>query len=96
MMYRLFLAIPEKVILDEDVESLIAPGSEGYLEILTSHAPILTTLKEGKLTVTDKEKKKRMWWVSGGVLEVFHNKATLLADAVEPYSEHPAKHFGLL
>lgn len=95
-MYRLFLAIPEQVILDDDVESLIAPGSEGYLEVLTNHAPLLTTLQEGKITVTDKDKKKRLWWVSGGVLEVFHNKVTLLADTVEPYTEHPHKHYGLL
>jgi F-type H+-transporting ATPase subunit epsilon len=86
-MYHLFLATPEKVIFDDKVISLIAPGGDGYLEILTNHASILTTLTAGKLEVTDKDKKKWIWAVSGGFLEVIHNQAVLLADAIELPSE---------
>ena len=34
-----------------DIESLIAPGEEGYLGVLANHAPLLTPLREGDLTV---------------------------------------------
>lgn len=86
-MYHLFLATPEKVVFDDFIHSLMAPGKLGYLEILTDHAAIITTLSIGKLTVIDKDKKKWVWAISGGYLEVSHNKAKLLADAVELAAE---------
>ena len=42
-MYHLFMATPEKVVFDGQVESLVAPGKLGYLEILTNHAAIITS-----------------------------------------------------
>jgi F-type H+-transporting ATPase subunit epsilon len=82
-MYHLSLMTPEKVIFEGQVYSLIAPGKVGYLEVLTNHAPIMTSLKPGKLVITDENKKKWMGAVSGGFLEVSHNNATLLVDAFE-------------
>lgn len=86
-MYHLSIVTPEKVVFEEHVISLIAPGTIGYLEILTDHAPIITSLQPGKLIVTDENKEKLVYAVSGGFLEVSSNKATLLADAVEPAAE---------
>lgn len=86
-MFRLFLATPERLVFDDDVLSVNAPGTVGYFEILTNHAPIISTLKPGKLVVKDKNQKKWVWALSGGYLEMSHNHATLLADAVELVSE---------
>lgn len=86
-MYELFIATPEKVIFNAAVSSLIAPGTLGYLEILTDHAPIISTLTVGRLSVTEASGNKLVWALSGGVLEVFHNSASLLADAVELSTE---------
>jgi F-type H+-transporting ATPase subunit epsilon len=85
--YHLFLATLEKVFFDDDVEYLIAPGSLGYFGVLINHAPIISTLRPGKLTITDKNKKKRTFAISGGFFEMSNNKATLLADAIEEPSE---------
>jgi F-type H+-transporting ATPase subunit epsilon len=86
-MYHLFIATPEKVAFDDDVESTIAPGAAGYLEILTGHAPIVCALTAGKVTIKDTKGKKSVWAISGGYLESSENKATILADTIEPASE---------
>lgn len=82
-MVHLFLATPEKVVFDGEVVSLVAPGTVGYFEILKNHAPLVSTLKPGKLTVTDQNGNKIFWALSEGYFEIYKNKAILLADALE-------------
>jgi F-type H+-transporting ATPase subunit epsilon len=86
-MYTLTIVTPERVVFEDKVSSLVAPGSEGYLGVLTDHAPLITALVPGKLTVKDKEGKEQIFSVSGGFLEVSNNIATILADAVETPAE---------
>lgn len=86
-MYRLFIVTPEKVVFDSHVSSIIAPGSTGYLEILTNHAPLITILKTGNFVITDENKKKVTYTITEGYLEVLHNQVTVLADAIELATE---------
>ncbi len=86
-MFKLSVVTPEKVVFEQDVRSIIAPGSEGYLGILTDHAPLITALRAGELTVSDSEGTRREYAVSGGFLEVSGNVATVLADAIETPAE---------
>ena len=86
-MFNLSIVTPEKIFYEDKVESLIAPGSLGYLGILTNHAPLLTGLVPGKITTKDQENKKQFLATSGGFLEVLKNQVTILADAVEFASE---------
>jgi len=82
-MFKLSIVSPEKVLYEDMVESLIVPGSAGYLGILSNHAPLITSLKAGKVEIRDAHKKGRIAALSGGFLEVSNNTATILADAVE-------------
>jgi F-type H+-transporting ATPase subunit epsilon len=83
-LFKLSVVTPEKPLIDQEARSIIAPGSEGYLGILTDHAPLITALIPGKLTVTDPSNKELFYALSGGFLEVSHNLVTILADAIEP------------
>jgi F-type H+-transporting ATPase subunit epsilon len=65
------------------VHSLVAPGLEGYLGVLAHHAPLITPLAPGRLTIQDPAGARRHFYVSGGFLEVSHNHAIVLADALE-------------
>lgn len=86
-MFHLSVVTSEKIILDCKVNSLTAPGAEGYLQILKDHAPIVTLLRPGRLEVVTEENKVLVFAISGGFLEVSSNNATLLADAIEKPEE---------
>ena len=93
--FQLSIVTPEKKIFDQQILSLIAPGSEGYLGILAHHAPLMTSLIPGKLMVKvhpeavigDKQNIESIYAISGGFIEVAGNKATILADAIERVEE---------
>lgn len=83
-MFLLTIVTSEKIFYEEEVSSLIAPGIEGYLGVLTDHAPLITSLVPGKLTMKkDSKDSEVILAVSGGFLEVLKNKVVILADAVE-------------
>ena len=83
---RLEIVTAERVVYSEDVSILVAPGSDGELGILPSHAPLLTTLDPGEIRVT-KDGEETHMAVSGGFLEVIGNRVTILADTAEHAEE---------
>ena len=83
-MFKLSIVTPEKTILEADCTSLVLPGSDGYLGVLTDHAPLITALKPGELKVVGVESdEERHFAITGGFFEVSNNHATVLADAIE-------------
>jgi len=86
-MFKLSIVTPERVFYEADVRSLIVPGTDGYLGVLTSHAPLITALQPGKIEFVDAEGAIHIMAVTSGFLEVSRNVATLLADAAEDVSE---------
>jgi F-type H+-transporting ATPase subunit epsilon len=86
-MFDLSVVTPDKIIFEDQVLSITVPGAAGYLGILSNHAPVITSLQPGLLTVTEKNGNTLFYAVSGGFMEVSFNQATLLADAVEPAGE---------
>jgi F-type H+-transporting ATPase subunit epsilon len=83
-MFLLSIVTPEKIFYEEEVSSLIAPGIEGYLGVLTDHAPLITALVPGKLSLKkDLKDSEVVLAISGGFLEVLKNKVVILADALE-------------
>ena len=81
--FQLSIATPEETIFDEMVESIIVPGVKGYLGVMANHAPLITPLQPGKITIHLPGGTDLLLAVSGGFLEVAHNRATILADAAE-------------
>lgn len=51
------LVSPEKLLFSGEVESVVAPGAEGEFTVLKDHAPVMTTLKSGVVTVADETGK---------------------------------------
>jgi len=82
-MFKLSIVSPERTLFEDDIKSLVIPGGEGYLGVLSNHAPLISTLQVGKVTIIDKDEKQFNLATSGGFIEVSNNKATILADTVE-------------
>ena len=70
------------LLFEGNVESLVAPGTEGYLGVLAHHAPLLTGLQSGTLTYRSPQGETTEKNLSGGFLEVSNNEAVILADDV--------------
>jgi F-type H+-transporting ATPase subunit epsilon len=76
----------ERELYNGEADMVSAPGAEGRLGILPSHAPLLTFLKPGELRIVLHEAEEPLF-VSGGFLEVFNNTVTVLADSAEHAEE---------
>jgi F-type H+-transporting ATPase subunit epsilon len=85
--FHLSIVTPEETVFDEQVVSLIVPGAKGYLGVLAHHAPLITPLQPGKITITLEGNTELILAVAGGFLEVANNQATILADAAEQASD---------
>ncbi len=82
-MFKLSVVSPERVLYEQEVHGIVVPGSEGYLGVLSNHAPLISSLVPGKITITENDEKQRIAAVSGGFIEVSDNVATILAETVE-------------
>jgi F-type H+-transporting ATPase subunit epsilon len=85
--FHLSIVTPEETVFDETVTSIIVPGAKGYLGILAHHAPLISPLIPGKLTVIMPDERELIMAISGGFVEVANNQATILADATEEIDE---------
>jgi F-type H+-transporting ATPase subunit epsilon len=70
----------EGAIFTGDAEMVFAPAKAGEIGIAPRHAPLLTTLKPGSVRVQTAEGEK-LFYVTGGILEVQPHLITVLADS---------------
>ena len=77
----------ERQVFSDEVDMVVAPGIDGQLGILPRHAPLMTMLKPGELTVRKAGEEDMYVAVSGGFMEVLGNRVSILADACERSDE---------
>jgi len=85
MAEKLFLEVvtPQKLIVSEEAEIVVAPGSEGEFGVLKGHTTFLTSLKLGTLRYKDVNGKERVLFTNCGFAEVLPDKVTILAESAE-------------
>lgn len=81
-MFPLSILTTEKKIFEGMVDSIYAPGLEGYLQILSHHAPIITLLKPGNLVIRSTDGKETHYTLSSGLLEMSNNRAVIFAEGI--------------
>lgn len=80
---KLEIVTPEKSVVNEEAQIVMAPGSLGEFGVLSGHTPFMTSLKIGAVRYVDKAGKERFVFVSGGFAEALPNRVTILAESAE-------------
>ncbi|MBO0939434.1 ATP synthase F1 subunit epsilon [Fibrella sp. HMF5335] len=78
---QLDIITPDRKVFSGEASSVTFPGSEGQFQVLNDHAPLVSTLARGPVTVVTAT-GQQMFTVDGGVVEVLRNKVLVLAEAV--------------
>ena len=79
----MFLEIytPDQKVFEGEVESAKFPGSKGEFQVLNNHASLISSLTKGKIEYLSKQGLDEVM-IDGGVVEVLHNKITVLAESI--------------
>jgi F-type H+-transporting ATPase subunit epsilon len=80
--FLLEVVTPEKLLLSQQVDEVIAPGSEGEFGVLPGHCHFLSTLKIGELRYRVDQETNSMA-VLWGFAEVTPTKVTIMAEVAE-------------
>ncbi|MGD9651241.1 MAG: ATP synthase F1 subunit epsilon [Candidatus Dadabacteria bacterium] len=78
---QLQVITPSRVIVDEIVDEVVAPGVLGEFGILPGHVPFITLLAEGEIKYKRGSSEQKLS-VEGGLAEVRDDKVTILTDRV--------------
>lgn len=84
---KIEIVSPERLVLSEVVTSVTVPGTEGYFTVMADHAPFMTTLRLGFITVTGIDGKAHVYFVRGGFADVSTEGLTILAEEASPFHE---------
>ena len=79
---NLEILTPERKVYSGNVYGVQLPGEDGMFEVLERHAPLVASLKYGRLKILkDKQMSNTSFFnIQGGFVEVLHNKVTVLVE----------------
>ncbi len=85
--FQLQVATPERVVLTDEITSLVVPAAEGYLGVMARHAPLVAELRVGEMRVRRAGGRQAFYAISGGIMEVSGEGVLVLADGAEAPEE---------
>lgn len=77
--FHVDILTPDRTLFSGEATYIGLPGVDGSLGVLAGHAPLITTLKAGDVTVRV-EREEQRFAVQGGTVEVLGGKVTVLAE----------------
>src|SRR5437868_3718120 len=78
--FHLHIVSAEAEIFKGLVQKIFVSGIQGDLEVLSGHAPLLTSLVPSPVRIITAKGKEEVFYISGGMLEVQPEVTTILAD----------------
>jgi len=79
---NLLVLTPDKEVFSGEIKSVKVPGVTGQFEILAGHAPIVSSLGEGTVRITDMTGSNTSYKITKGFIEVLNNEVSLLVQGL--------------
>ncbi|MEM1326675.1 MAG: ATP synthase F1 subunit epsilon [Bacteroidota bacterium] len=73
----------DQSIFEGEITSVKVPGVLGEFQILNNHAPIVSALQEGKVTIKKADGEQMNFTIQQGFIEVLNNEVSLLVQGVQ-------------
>ena len=70
---------------------VVLPGEEGDFSVLSEHAPIITYLRPGKITIIEEKNKEHIYFVGSGFVKVENNNCQVLVDYIKKSNDFDLK-----
>jgi F-type H+-transporting ATPase subunit epsilon len=84
--FKFDLVSPERLLLSERVEAVVVPGTDGDMTVMAFHAPTMTTVRPGVVTVM-RQGNTEKFVVFGGFADITPDGCTLLAESAVRVSD---------
>jgi F-type H+-transporting ATPase subunit epsilon len=81
MAYKLDVITPQGVTFTGEVVHTLLPAEDGFVGVLSNHAPYVTSSPGGRLEIREPSGTEKKFTVGPGFFEVAHNKATFLTQS---------------
>jgi F-type H+-transporting ATPase subunit epsilon len=81
------LVSPEKILFSGEVLSVVVPGVEGQFQVFKGHAPMMSAIEAGVVTIADSTGTSMRIFVRGGFADVAPTGLTLLAESATALEE---------
>jgi F-type H+-transporting ATPase subunit epsilon len=81
------LVAPERLLASIDADMVVIPGAEGDFGVLPRHAPLMSLVRPGVISVYQGDRVDQRLFVAGGFAEVNETGCTVLAERAEPVGE---------
>lgn len=81
------LVAPERLLASIEADMVVIPGADGDFGVLPAHAPFMSSLRPGVISVYQGDKVERQVFVAGGFAEVNARGCIVLAEAAEPVED---------
>ena len=88
------LVSPDKVLFNGSAQAVLVPGAEGDFQVLSDHAPVMTSMRPGVVGIDDPQGKHRRVFVRGGFADASKNGLILLAETAIPFEDLSADKLG--
>ena len=84
---KIEIVSPERLVVSEQARAVTVPGADGYFTVMGEHAPLMTTLRPGFISVTDLGNVAHVFYVRGGFADVAPGGLTILAEEARPVAD---------